>query len=110
MHASSTKLSITWYLLQNWLLRAEKELWPLLQGPWAQHGLEYISHRRAWVAAVRGASSLADPDACVRQLRECLILLEACVRRQMHVLRSHWEPHARPGRGKKTCTAARAHT
>ena len=40
--------------------------------------------------------------SCTR-LRRCLEVLEGAVRRQLHVMRSEWEPLARPGRGLCVC-------
>jgi hypothetical protein len=46
---------------QNWILRAERELWGVLGGPWAEPGLSAGEHRNEWVAKVRGAGALAGP-------------------------------------------------
>lgn len=42
--------------LVNYALKAERELWGMLDGPW--DGTDYANHRRAWSSQVGGRGTL----------------------------------------------------
>lgn len=58
-------------LLIGQLVRLERELWPLAEGPWA--GGEGMAHRQAWLAGLRSAGG-------VREVAHALLQLEAALR------------------------------
>lgn len=59
---------------QYYLLKVERDLWGLLDGPWGLPEGRGLEHRRLWVRAVREADT---PQALVPRLLE----LEAAIRR-----------------------------
>ena len=74
--------------LQNFLLRLERELSGLLDGPWAAASDGGGEFRRTWAQRVRMADN-------VRELANLLVMLEGAVRKSVAVLPLSWDPQRR---------------
>ncbi|BDA48817.1 probable pH-interacting protein at C-terminar half [Coccomyxa sp. Obi] len=69
--------------LVNYALKAERDLWGVLDGPW--DGPEYANHRRAWSSQVRNATQ-------VETIAQAMLDLEKHLRRT--ALKPEWDPLA----------------
>ncbi|MEW5306356.1 MAG: hypothetical protein WDW36_008825 [Sanguina aurantia] len=80
-------------LPQNYLLKAERDLWGLLGNGWAAAGMAGHEYRRRWVSSVKGA-------ATPRELARPLLDLEEAICRCHLSLEALQDGHARWNRGR----------